>query len=271
MPSHRRRIHRSRRNKKPILIAGLLIAIAAVAAIVVYSTSNAQYTLTIYTVGQGSVVPSNSTYSNGARVDLKAVSASNWTFYSWSGDVSSSDNTSITMNGNKAVTAIFIQDNNTVKLTTNMGNIIIQLRDDMPITTGNFKNLTEHGIYDNTTFHRVVSGFMIQGGDPTGTGYGDPSIPSIQDEFTSNNKNERGTIAMANRGSDYPNSGSSQFFINLEYNSKLDTLHPVFGRVVAGMNVVDAIAHVEVVADPISGETSRPAEDVTIIKAEVLG
>jgi peptidylprolyl isomerase len=111
---------------------------------------------------------------------------------------------------------------------------------------------------------------MIQGGDPTGTGYGDPSIPSIQDEFTSNNKNERGTIAMANKGSGHPNSGSSQFFINLEYNSELDTLHPVFGRVIEGMDVVDAISQVPVVADPISGENSRPAQNVTIIKAELL-
>jgi len=250
---------------------GFLVAIAIVAIIVVYSTSTAACTLTIYTVGQGNVVPSNSTYSNGTSVDLKAVSASNWTFYRWSGDVSSSDNTSITMNGNKAVTAIFIQNNNTVRLVTSMGNILIQLRDDMPITTGNFKNLTEHGIYDNTTFHRVVAGFVIQGGDPTGTGYGDPSIPSIQDEFTSNNKNERGTIAMANQGEGHPNSGSSQFFINLVYNLELDTLHPVFGKVVDGMDVVDAIAHVEVVADPISGQISRPSEDVIIIKAELLG
>jgi peptidylprolyl isomerase len=270
MPSHRRRIHRSRRNRKPILIAVFLIAIAVVAAIVVYSTSTGQYTLTVYTIGQGSVVPINGTYPTSTSVNLTAVSVSNWTFYCWSGDVSASGNTSITMNGNKAVTAVFIQDGNTVKLTTSMGNIIIQLRDDMPITTGNFKNLTEHGIYDNTTFHRVVSGFMIQGGDPTGTGYGDPSIPSIQDEFTSNNKNVIGTVAMANKGESYPNSGSSQFFINLDYNSELDTLHPVFGRVVAGMDVVDAIAHVAVIADPISGENSRPAQNVTIINAELL-
>ena len=60
---------------------------------------------------------------------------------------------------------------------TNMGNITIQLREDMPITVGNFKNLTQQGVYDNTVFHRVIAGFMIQGGDPTGTGYGDPSIP----------------------------------------------------------------------------------------------
>jgi len=271
MPSHRHRIHRSRRNKKPLLIVGFLIIIAIVAVIVVYSTNTAQYTLTVYTIGQGSVVPINGTYPTGTSVNLTAVSASNWTFYCWSGAVSSSDNTSIAMNGNKAVTAVFIQDGNAVKLTTNMGNIVIQLRDDMPITTGNFKNLTKHGIYDNTTFHRVITDFMIQGGDPTGTGYGDSSIPSIQDEFTDNNKNERGTIAMANRGEGYPNTGSSQFFINLKYNSQLDNLHPVFGKVVAGMEIVDLIAHMEVTSDPYTGENSRPLEDATIIKAEILG
>lgn len=271
MPSHRRRIHRSRRNRKPLLIACFLIAIAAIAAIAVYTTSNTQYTLTIYTVGQGSVTPSNGTYPTGTIINLTAASASNWTFYGWEGDASASSNTSITINGNKVVNAVFIENGNAVKFITNMGNIVIQLRDDMPITTGNFKNLTAHGIYDNTTFHRVIADFMIQGGDPTGTGFGDSSIPSIQDEFTSDNKNERGTIAMANRGEGYPNSGSSQFFINLKYNSQLDNLHPVFGKVVAGMEIVDAIAHVAVTQDPYSGENSRPIEDAIIIKAEVLG
>ncbi len=67
---------------------------------------------------------------------------------------------------------------------TNMGDITIELRNDMPITTGNFKNLVQKGTFNNTIFHRVIKGFMIQGGDPTGTGYGDPSIPDIKDEFT---------------------------------------------------------------------------------------
>ena len=66
---------------------------------------------------------------------------------------------------------------------TNIGDITIELRSDMPITTGNFKNLIQKGTYNNTIFHRVIKGFMIQGGDPTGTGYGDPSIPDIKNEF----------------------------------------------------------------------------------------
>ena len=149
-----------------------------------------------------------------------------------------------------------------VLLETSMGNIVIELRDDMSITTENFKNLVQQGVYDGTIFHRVKDDFMIQGGDPTGTGYGDPSIPSIPDEFTDNNKNERGTIAMANTGA--PNSGSSQFFINVVYNSHLDSAHPVFGKVIEGMDVVDQIAKVATDAG------DRPLEEVTLIKAQLV-
>jgi peptidylprolyl isomerase len=156
-----------------------------------------------------------------------------------------------------------------VLLETSMGDITIQLRDDMPITTGNFKNLVQQGVYDGTIFHRVVNLpnnlVIVQGGDPTGTGYGDPSIPNIQDEFSDNsenNKNRRGTIAMANTGA--ANSGSSQFFINGEYNSHLDGLHPVFGEVIAGMDVVDEILDVATDSD------NRPLEDVTLIRAQLI-
>ena len=104
---------------------------------------------------------------------------------------------------------------------------------------------------------------MIQGGDPTGTGYGDPKIPNIQDEFThaGGNKNNRGTISMANAG---PNTGSSQFFINLVDNNFLDSKHPAFGMVIEGMDVVDKIAKVETDA------RDKPIEDVVILKASVL-
>jgi peptidylprolyl isomerase len=103
-----------------------------------------------------------------------------------------------------------------IKLETNHGDIVIKLYKDMPITAGNFKNLVEKGTYDGVIFHRVIQDFMIQGGDPTGTGYGDPSIPRIKDEFVPGHSNIRGTISMANSG---PNTGSSQFFINLVDNS----------------------------------------------------
>lgn len=157
-----------------------------------------------------------------------------------------------------------ILDSNKVLLVTSMGSITIELYDDMPITTGNFKNLTSWGIYDGTIFHRVIKDFMIQGGDPTGTGTGDPSIPAIPDEFSENsvhNRNERGTVAMANKG---PNTGSSQFFINLVYNAHLDNVHPVFGKVISGMDVVDAIADVD------TDTNDRPKQPVTIIKAQLI-
>src|SRR4030043_200798 len=144
--------------------------------------------------------------------------------------------------GIKYMTGNVISENsNKVKLQTNYGEIVIELYDDMPITAGNFENLVKQGIYDGVIFHRIIDGFMIQGGDPTGTGMGDPSIPKIKDEFTheGGNKNNRGTISMANAG---PNTGSSQFFINLVNNNFLDGKHPQFGKVVAGMEIVDAIA-----------------------------
>jgi len=121
-------------------------------------------------------------------------------------------------------------DNIKVKLETSHGNIVLELYTaEMPITAGNFKNLVEKGTYNGVIFHRVINGFMLQSGDPTGTGFGDPSIPKIQDEFTKTplDQNNRGTISMANAG---PNTGSSQFFINLVNNNFLDGKHPVFWK-----------------------------------------
>jgi len=153
-----------------------------------------------------------------------------------------------------------------VLLHTNMGDITIQLRNDKPITTANFIHLVQQGTYNGTIFHRVIAGFMIQGGDPTGTGYGDPSIPTIQDEIGSNNHNYNGTIAMANTGQ--PNSGSSQFFINVANNNNLypsfDTSYPVFGKVISGMDVVMAISNTHV------DSNDKPLSNVTIIGASIL-
>jgi cyclophilin family peptidyl-prolyl cis-trans isomerase len=148
-----------------------------------------------------------------------------------------------------------------VLLHTSMGDLIIALRNDMPITTSNFKKLVQHGTYNGTIFHRVIPGFMIQGGDPTGTGYGDSSIPEIKDEFTRSNRNDRGTISMANAG---PNTGSSQFFINQVNNNFLDTKHPAFGKVISGMDVVDKIAKVP------TGPNDKPQTNVTIITASIV-
>ena len=145
------------------------------------------------------------------------------------------------------------------RLETSMGNITIALDPATPVTVGNFESLVKSGYYNGVIFHRVMDGFMIQGGDPTGTGRGGPGY-TIQDEFTANNRNDRGTISMANGG---PNTGGSQFFINLVNNNYLDTKHPVFGKVVEGMDVVDKIAKVK------TGGT-RPVQNVTIIRAVMI-
>ena len=147
-----------------------------------------------------------------------------------------------------------------VLLKTSMGEIVIELDRNMPVTAGNFEALVKKGFYDGVIFHRVIDGFMIQGGDPTGTGMGGPGY-KIKDEFTANNKNNRGTIAMANSG---PDTGGSQFFINLADNNFLDGKHPVFGRVVSGIEVVDNIGKVK------TGAGDRPVEEVKIIKAEMI-
>ncbi|MBI3622938.1 peptidylprolyl isomerase [Candidatus Pacearchaeota archaeon] len=156
-----------------------------------------------------------------------------------------------------------MEDQNTrIKLETSKGDIVIQLYNDMPITTGNFKKLIEKGFYNGVIFHRIIDGFMIQGGDPTGTGMGGPGY-NIKDEFThaGGNKNNRGTISMANAG---PNTGGSQFFINLVNNNFLDTKHPAFGEVVEGMDIVDAIAKVK------TDSNDKPLEEVKIIKASIV-
>lgn len=155
---------------------------------------------------------------------------------------------------------------------TNKGTIKLELfEDQMPITTANFIKLAEEGFYDGTKFHRVISDFMIQGGDPnskgsdSGTyGTGGPGY-TIQDEFVAGPllTNTRGTIAMANTGQ--PNSGGSQFFINTKDNTFLDfdkepfsSRHPVFGRVIDGMDVVDAINGV------LTGPRDVPVDPVII-------
>jgi peptidylprolyl isomerase len=156
-------------------------------------------------------------------------------------------------------------DSNRVLLVTSMGNITIELYDDMPITTGNFKCLVNKGICDETIFHRVIKDFVVQGGDPSTAGNGE-TIPTIQDEYSANeshNMNNRGTVAMAK--TDQPNSASSQFFINLKYNSDLDSRYSVFGKVVSGMDVADAIGNVA------TDTNDRPFEAVTLVKAQLIG
>ena len=123
-------------------------------------------------------------------------------------------------------------------LHTNHGAIVVELfDDDAPKTVENFTKLARDGFYDGVIFHRVIPDFMIQGGDPTGTGSGGPGY-TFEDEFN-HHKVDRGALAMANAG---PNTNGSQFFIvTVDAAPWLDGKHTVFGQVTAGMDAVDAI------------------------------
>jgi cyclophilin family peptidyl-prolyl cis-trans isomerase len=150
-------------------------------------------------------------------------------------------------------------------LETNKGTIQVELfPDDAPVTVNNFVCLAEDGYFNNTPFHRIVKGFVIQGGDPTGTGSGGPGY-KFADEPVSR-EYERGTLAMANAG---PNTNGSQFFIVLDdLRGKLPKNYTIFGRVTGGMDVVDAIASTPTRTGR-SGENSTPTEPVTLEKVTI--
>ena len=147
-------------------------------------------------------------------------------------------------------------------LHTNHGAIELELFDgEAPKTVENFRTLAGDGFYDGVVFHRVIPDFMIQGGDPTGTGMGGPGY-TFEDEFN-DHKVERGALAMANAG---PNTNGSQFFIvTAEATPWLDGKHTVFGRVTGGMDAVDAISQVETDA------SDKPREAVVIERVELPG
>lgn len=120
---------------------------------------------------------------------------------------------------------------------TEKGNLVLELfAADVPVTVNNFVFLSREGFYDGSTFHRVIPGFMVQGGDPTGTGRGDAGY-KFGDEFTAH-KHEVGTLSMANAG---PNTNGSQFFITFSPQSGLDGKHSVFGRLIEGMDVLESL------------------------------
>jgi len=146
-------------------------------------------------------------------------------------------------------------------LHTSHGQIDVELHDaDAPKTVENFRKLAGEGFYDGVIFHRVIPDFMIQGGDPTGTGMGGPGY-TFEDEFN-DHKVERGALAMANAG---PNTNGSQFFVvTAEATPWLDGKHTVFGRVTSGMDVVDAISQVDTDAN------DKPREAVVIERVELV-
>lgn len=150
--------------------------------------------------------------------------------------------------------------NTRVALETTMGTMVLELYDDkVPNTTANFKKLVQQGFYDGTIFHRVIKNFMIQGGDPTGTGRGGPGY-MIKDEFAGLKHDKKGILSMANAGL---NTGGSQFFITLVPTPWLDSKHAIFGEIAEGMDVLDKIGSTPTVGD-------RPKTEVKIVKARVV-
>lgn len=143
---------------------------------------------------------------------------------------------------------------------TSKGNFRIELFEDKaPQTSKNFITLANKGFYNGLIFHRVIADFMIQGGDPKGNGTGGPGY-TIPDEFNSDLRHTAGVISMANAG---PNTGGSQFFITLKATPWLDNKHAVFGKVIEGMDVVQAIGKVK------TGPQDKPVEDVVIKKITI--
>jgi len=152
--------------------------------------------------------------------------------------------------------------NKVAVIETNMGTMEIELFEDKaPRTVSNFVDLIEKGFYDGVIFHRIISGFMIQGGDPTGTGMGGPGY-EIDDEFHPDLKHDsKGILSMANAG---PNTGGSQFFITLAPTPHLDNRHAVFGKLIKGEEILDKIGAVE------TGPNDKPINEVKMIKVTII-
>lgn len=149
----------------------------------------------------------------------------------------------------------------TADIATSKGTFSVELfAADAPNTVNNFVNLAQDGFYDGTPFHRIIAGFMFQGGDPTGTGAGGPGY-RFRDEMGRDYPHdyEKGTLAMANAG---PNTNGSQFFVCLsDLRSRLPKNYTIFGKVTSGMEVVDALGAVKTGG---GGENSKPLEPVTL-------
>jgi peptidyl-prolyl cis-trans isomerase A (cyclophilin A) len=149
-----------------------------------------------------------------------------------------------------------------IKLTTNHGDIMIELDyDKAPISSANFEQYVRDGHYDGTLFHRVINGFMIQGGDPLGIGTGGPGY-RFEDECPPDGPtfNQVGRLAMANAG---PGTNGSQFFVTVGETPHLNGRHTIFGQVTDGYDVVESIARVK------TGAQDRPIDDVVIERIDI--
>ena len=158
---------------------------------------------------------------------------------------------------------INVKSSYTAEIETSSGSITIDLFTDVaPNTVNNFVTLSNDGYYNDVIFHRVIKGFMIQGGDPSGTGHGDMGkYPGydFEDELENPMNYERGIVAMANRG---PNTNGSQFFI-MHADYPLPYQYTIFGKVTEGLETVDAIANVQ------TGENDKPVDDIVILSVKI--
>jgi peptidylprolyl isomerase len=223
---------------KQFLFIGGLTAVALILAFVAFQTNTSKS-------GELASIYTNTASTTTSENSLGATSTAS----------SSDKNTNTTQNKNM----------NTVLLQTNKGAITLELSSDKPKTTDNFKKLVESGFYDGIKFHRVISGFMIQTGDPQSKddslknlwGTGGPGY-KFADELTGNEVYPQGTLAMANSG---PNTNGSQFFIVTAKNTPLPPSYTVFGKVIAGMDVALAIESVD------TDQSDKPVSSIIITKA----
>ena len=238
----------------------LIVCILAVVGIISYQNkSESRPDLSQNSSQDGQTAQSSQQASNPSGQSASSTQVGQAAQTVQKADQSKTSNTQKTMEPTNITTATFH---------TNKGDITIEFfGQKSPNTVANFIKLASAGFYDGVKFHRVVKGFMIQGGDPLTKddskidewGAGGPGY-TFADEFGTGNRNDIGTIAMANAG---PNTNGSQFFINMNANNFLDGKHTVFGKVTSGMDVVNAIGDVPTEANQ-AGEKSRPVNPIVI-------
>ncbi len=202
--------------------------------------------------GSGSGSNNSGSSSPGSSVSGAGSSASPTTGNPTTSTKQWSSAPAVTIDANKSYNA---------RISTTMGDMDVELyAKEVPQTVNNFVFLAREGFYDNVKFHRIIKNFMVQTGDPTGTGRGGPGYRFVDEPVT--RSYDKGIVAMANAG---PNTNGSQFFIvhGEDVNQRLPKNYTIFGKVTDGLDVLDKIANVPVSAGP-SGEASSPQQDVRI-------